>query len=506
MQGRALVLVVALVGAGLIGCRAHEQETGTGPAQVAPAQVTGTGAWTVPTDVANAGNNPSQADYYDFAWQTFIALNWPAVAPSSTSNPGQPDTQQALGATASAGVFIPAVWQTYRDLGSTMLAGGADPGTWGSVPFEKVPAGCTPIPAGAVAPGFQPLVLDMVSKFDSANPDFIGQDDLNEASGNPLIDQSGWYVVFDVRLNQSEYTFIQQNGYYDAVNQINAFKAPNTGIQPFPRTGQESSFNPPLPSYAQFGALEVKTSWRVLDPAKDDLSRYYTQVGYFLQPDGTTCEGPATFGLVGLHILRLTPTTPSTWYWATFEQVDNTQVPSGSQLKPSFAAPGTVDGQCEAANLNQPPAAVSGNIPWNGTNTPVDVCRVFPISSAVQAANQKWQGQSPVQGTVWQYYQLIETINPSVQGGPAFSFPNNTTATVNTNAMANVTMETYSQGTTTAPDSCMTCHAGGQPLGAPQPLTSTNQIFTFVLENADSSDTTLQVKRPLPPAMRRSGR
>lgn len=494
MKWRALALVAV---AGLIGCRAQEQKTGDespAPAPAAAAQSSGTGAWTVPVDVANAGNNPSQNDWYDLAWQTFIALNWPAVAPSSTSNPGQPNTAQTLG-TSSAGAFIPTVWLTYRDLGSTMLANGADPGTWGSVPFEPVPQGCKPVQSGTVAAGFQPMVLDRVSKFDSTVNDFIEQDDINEASGNPLIDQLGRYVVYDVRLSQSEYTYIQQNGYYDAVNQINAFQAPNTGIQPFPKTGQETSFNPPLPSYAQFGALEVKASWRVLDPTKDDVSRFYTQTGYFLQPDGTTCEGPALFGLVGLHILRLTPTTPSTWYWASFEQVDNTQVPSGSSFKPSFAEPGTVDGDCDSATYNQAPAAVTGNIPWTSTNTPVDVCRVFAIGSAVQAANQKWQGQSPVQGTVWQYYQLVDTINPSVQGGPSFSFPNNTTATVNTNTMANTTLETYSQGTTAQPGSCMDCHAYGQPLGAPSPLTSANQIFTFVLQNAGSSNADLQVKR-----------
>jgi hypothetical protein len=487
--------VALLIAVSLAGCRAKEPDTGDAtPRPEVETEAATSGAWTVPVDVANAGNNPSQTDWYNLAWQTFIALNWPAVAPSTTSNPGQPDTTQSLGASAS-GALIPTVWMTYRDLGNTMLPNGADPGTWGSVPFEPVPSGCQPIQSGSVAPGFQPMILDMVSKFDLDNPNFIEQDDINEASGNPLIDQSGWYVAFDVHLNQAEYQYIQQNGYYDAANQINAFQPPNTGIQPFPRgDGQGfNNFNPPLPSYAQFGALEVKAAWRVLDPSKDDLSRYYTQVGYFLQPDGVTCEGPATFGLVGFHILRLTPTTPATWYWATFEQVDNTNPPNSS-ISPSFSKPNTPDGNCPATGVNQPPAQVTGNIPWNDTNTPVDVCRVFAIDSAVQAINQQYQGQGPVQNTVWQYYQLVQTINPSVQGGPSFSFPNNTTATVNTNAMANVTLETYSQGTTSSPDSCMSCHAFGQPLGAPSPLTSTNQIFTFVLQNAGSADPSVKTK------------
>lgn len=499
MRWRVPVLLVVLVPCTLAGC-GRKAEKPEELAEAPPAQAAATGAWTVPVDVTNP-SNPTQDDWYDLAWQTFVALNWPAVAPSPTSNPGQPNTALPLGASAGTGARIPTVWATYRDLGSTMLKGAVNPGSWGSVPFEPVPPGCQPLKDG-VAPGFQPMVLDMASKFDSAVADFIEQDDINEASGNPLIDQLGRYVIYDVRLNQAEYTYIQQNGYYDAVNQINAFQ-PGGSFAALPRDGQ--GFDPPLPSYAQFGALEVKAAWRVLDPAKDDFSRYYTQVGYFLQPDGVTCEGPTVFGLVGFHILRLTPTTPSTWYWATFEQVDNTMVPAGSSFNPSFAEPGTVDGQCDAADYNQPPAQVTGNIPWTDTNTPVDVCRVFALGSDIAAANQRWQGKAPVQGTVWQNYQLVGTINPSVAGGPTFSFPNNTTATVNTNALANTTLETYSQGTVSAPVSCMSCHGFGQPLGAPQPLTSTNQIFTFVLQNADSSNPSLKVTRTLVTSPRKAG-
>jgi hypothetical protein len=35
--------------------------------------------------------------------------------------------------------------------------------------------------------------------------------------------------------------------------------------------------------------------------------------------------------------------------------------------------------------------------------------------------------------------------------------------------------------------SCLTCHGYGQPDRAPQPLAGTNQIFTFILSNADTA-------------------
>jgi hypothetical protein len=40
-----------------------------------------------------------------------------------------------------------------------------------------------------------------------------------------LIAQNGWYVTYDIRLAQSEYTFIQQNGYYNGNTQAAAEKA-----------------------------------------------------------------------------------------------------------------------------------------------------------------------------------------------------------------------------------------------------------------------------------------
>jgi hypothetical protein len=252
-----------------------------------------------------------------------------------------------------------------------------------------------------------------------------------------------------------------------------------------------------LPPLAQFGALEVKAAWRVLDPANDKaiIPRYYTQTGYFLQQDGTTCQGPALFGLIGLHILRLTPTTPATWFWSTFEQVDNVTAPPGG-APATLAAANTPNGSC-TSQYNIAPSVPGGNIPWTGTNTPVNVCQVTNIASTVQQINTTWQGN--LAGTVWVNYQLIDTINPSVPGGPAYPIHISAT-TVNTNIMANTTMETYLQGIGAGKgQSCMDCHSfatpqcGAQGCSATNP--SNNQIFTFLLANADTPPSATAVKR-----------
>ncbi len=435
-------------------------------------------SWIVPQDVKPSnGTSPSQTDWSNFAWQTFVALDWPSATPGSASGiAGLPNTQLAVGASSSNAAMIPTVWLTFRSESNTMLAEAQNPGSWSNNPLP-VPSGCSALSApNPISPGFQPMVLNMTSKTGAG----IGNKD--EASGPPLIGQSGWFVTYDIRLDQSEYTYIQQNGYYNAVTQQNAEKN-NGQLVGLPQTGKEAMFNPPLPALAQFGALEVKAAWRVLDPVKDKaiIPRYYTQGGYFLQQDGT-CEGQALFGLIGLHILRLTPTTPATWFWATFEQVDNVTPPPSGASPATLAAANTPNGNCGTGQYNQAPSGFppNQNIPWDSSNPPVNVCQVTNVSSSVQQVNQNWQ--SNLAGTVWQNYQLIDTINPSVQGGPTYSIPISN-ANVNTNILANTAMETYVQGSGPGNgQSCMDCHAYATPQGATQ--NSTNQVFTFLLSNA----------------------
>ena len=492
-----VVAVAALIAGGCTGKSSTESTTsaGAGSSGSLPPQ-----SWVVPVDVSaspgpSQSPSPTQADWYNFGWQTFVALNWPSVTPPPNAGGivGLPDTSLAIGAAGSNQALIPTVWLTYRSVANTMLAKGADPGAWSSN-AGTLPATCSASPGPyPVAPGFQPMVLDMVSKFGP-----LPTSDILEASGPPLVDQEGWYVTYDIRLNQSEYTYIQQNKYYDAAVQIAAEKQSGK-LNPFPRTGTETMFPSPLPSAAQFGALEVKSAWRVLDPRRDQaiIPRYYTQAGYFLQPDGQTCSGPSLFGLIGLHILRLTPTTPATWYWASFEQVDNvtappaSPAPSASPPSATLAQAGTPNGKCNPPSppYNTGPSPVpTGNIPWSGTNTPTPVCRVTPISAAIAAVNNSWRAQ--LAGTVWANYEMIGTVNPAVQNqpSPVPTIPISSAA-VNTDILANTTMETYVQGVGAGNgQSCMDCHS----FAAPQPMdngptSGTNQIFTFLLQNADTS-------------------
>ena len=401
----------------------------------------------------------------------------PAATPAGGGRNGQPDASSTIGATAPNGAFVPTVWATYRDVDTIMLNNGTDPGAEYSQPV-KIPSNCMPIGSNPVAPGFQPMFING-STFTSAT---IVKDYINQATNNPLVDQKGWYTLTNIRVDESEYSYIHQNAYYLGQNQVNAYNK-NGQLQAFPRTGKEAGYK--LPPYAQYGALEIKSAWRILDKTTDAaiIPRYYTQWGYFMQPDGTTCQGPALFGLIGLHILRLTPSTGGTWFWASFEQHDNTEPPNG--IPATLAAPNTPNGNC-TASYNQGPAQVTGNIPWNNTNTPDNICQVTEIPADVKASNDKWHKN--IGGTVWQYYDMVNTLNPCPSGASTcYTFPpiSDTSNEVNTNIFANTAIESYFQN-----HSCLDCHGSAAGNGVPTPLTGTNQIFTFVLLNAYYPQTT----------------
>lgn len=425
--------------------------------------------------------SPTQKDWLNFGWENFVALDWPALSPNSQGVMGQPDTNSKIGTTAANGALVPAVWNTFRDVSTLMLANGADPGATYNQPVT-IASSCSASGSGSpVAPGFQPLYINNSNSIQAVLP----LNYTNEAFTGPLVAQNGWYTLKQVFVAPSEYAYIQGNACYVGQNQVNAYNGSSKSLAAFPTTAQGMN----LPRWAQYGALEVKATWRVLDQSdKAVTSRYYTQWGYFMQSDGKTCQGPTLFGLIGLHILRLIPSTGATWFWASFEQVDNTMPPHG--IPPTLAAPNTPNGNCPSTptppqNYNLAPTAIAqgANINWNGSNPKDNICQVTQIPPEVQAVNKSWQSQ--LTGTVWQYYQMVNTINPCAAGAATCYFfpPVPFCANINVGTFYNTAIESYVQ----APGAtCMGCHGSAVGVGGPSSsqLTGTNQIFTFVLKNA----------------------
>jgi hypothetical protein len=439
-------------------------------------------SWQVPVEVYDT----TQVDYAILGWQSFIALSWPA----DTVYRGKPDT------TKSIGQGSPLVWETFRLKEETFFEDTlVNPGPWNASTINGKPRR-----SFATKNMFR-----LAKSFDTIPQDLQGGE-FNEAGTNaPLIDQQGNYVVYEIAINESEYTYIFNHRYYNGIVQQQQIHShtftnpPKCDTPPLVRQGDSlyyqiaPSFSAMgLPFFAQYGATEIKASWRVLPanmpPAQ--MQRYYHRPAVIAVPNGYIT---AEVGLVGLHILRLSYLTRNTWYWATFEQVDNVTVPSGAAFTPSFnpgGNPSYPNGYACTGTGPCPPATITDSLP--AFPSPVNVSRVTPIPAYVDSLNAIYQ--TLLAGTVWQYYQMVGVVNPSVgtDGSYELPYPANTGVFTNVNFMSNVTLETYAQETSFGNpfSNCVSCHSFGIPqYDTAYPADKVyayqnSQIFTFLLGDA----------------------
>ena len=98
----SVLAILAVVG---WSCRAKLDSSAPSAPQAFPPV-----ASSLPPDFPNGASNATLQQAATFAWQEFIALNWPAV--NQTGGPNQrdmPDTTKFFGDQS-----VPLVWQTYR--------------------------------------------------------------------------------------------------------------------------------------------------------------------------------------------------------------------------------------------------------------------------------------------------------------------------------------------------------------------------------------------------------
>ncbi|UPK39875.1 hypothetical protein IVB18_23185 [Bradyrhizobium sp. 186] len=263
-----------------------------------------------------------QSPFDNMAWQMFVALNWAAdsvkqPAPQGLTQPGR------------------RVWQTYPKVSSL----------FGNAP---VIAGCT-----------QALALPIfhIGSNGQGQPMPNNEEYLQAATNKPLIDINGNWTLFERRVNEVEAQYLRAPGGQKL--QTLTTKAGQLNFIKHNRGGAEFTSSATVPDGAN-GAIEIKASWRIHDPAKDDPARFFTQ-NILLAVSGDLVRGGRPFcrsvrvGLVGMHILernpldKINPALRPQWIWATFEHVDNA---------PLAAAPCNVADGCgtdKATNwINQP--------------------------------------------------------------------------------------------------------------------------------------------------------
>lgn len=409
----------------------------------------------------------SQSPFDNMSWQMFVALNWAA---------GSPPPLPPKGLTGSG----TRVWQTWPRVESVFGNG-------------KVMPKCAP--AG--------LPVLVVASKGSGVPSPKNQEYLQASTSLPIIDVNGNWTIYERRMNTREAGYIKAPNNQPSQN-LNTLK----GQQAFVAAGQQVAF--PTSAITQTGAtgaMEIKASWRILDPTKgDDLSRYFTmaaqlQVAGDLVTGGKPICQKVTVGLVGMHILQRNPTNPvnkqllDQWIWSTFEHVDNVPTaekacdPTGATSCSTFDqptcgaaaldpkvkrysyydpnAPTTTTNLAPTPSQGNPPFAWSPKPPYAGQyrtsagGTSPQAVRCWQVYHLTQSLNTAWQTQLAAVPSVFQNYMLVGTQwGAHVEPLRGFDMPGNAVPGL----LSNMTLETYIQNNTKVvnnqgPGSCISCHA-----------------------------------------------
>jgi hypothetical protein len=300
----------------------------------------------LPSDIAGGATKAMLQQAAAFAWQEFIALNWPAMA-------GQrdvADTSQKFG--ANAGGFFgaqprnPLVWQTFRgkvEIFNTVMdhpGSYVPPGYDGKLQdlgyntppsyFYGTTMGSRPVPAcpGQAAP---------------ASPAWINLDETTEIglaqmfAGGPVIQDSAnsspQLIRYAVKANHVEYEYIAApNNQYYLPSNVNGPAGNNN------KAYNQSPPVAPTPPFISFptGTIEIKSAWRPLNNY-DQPTRFHVQTARFYEKKGgpnhnLPCYFEQQWGLIALHIIQKTPTAPA-FIYATFEQADNIRQPNATPVE-----------------------------------------------------------------------------------------------------------------------------------------------------------------------------
>ena len=325
-----------------------------------------------------------------FAWDTFLAINKPTTDGTGT------------------------LWENYKEAFDIFLPNAETPTAWGK-PSPGNQTVCDTINSNH-------KILRTTSKVSPLITE------TNQAVGGVLIDKNSNLVHYEVYMNKPMFEYVLENQFYNALKQA----------------GSQIKF--------PTGSMELKASWRILDPEKDDTSRYYTSKAIVYIPASDSIQNDSfpkivkskieycseqLVGLVGLHIVYKTPSNPN-FVWMTFEQNDNIETAATKKagITPSFYDASKAIDSCEDNSRQRDcPKQIM-----------TQVTRQNPIPDWVKKANKDYQEKLHTKKSVWEHYQLIgvqwPTDNTKV-GNPILQ------------NLANSSMETFNQ----TASSCIGCHA-----------------------------------------------
>ncbi len=308
----------------------------------------------VPTDIPGGAQGASIQAAAAFAWQEFIALNWPAVPQTGQLNTRDtPDPTCGFDDQSSRCKSRPLVWQTYRNKVETFVGAFAQfpapnptpPGYTTTPPsygYDARPdppyiyTNGVPSPCPQQSPNVptawvnldetDQITLDAM--FAGAAPATVPPSSGHQPNSQPQL------IRFLAKANRTQYTYLAANGWL------------SPGVPPVGATAQyvlQHVGDPPPgdPTNVSFpnGTIEIKTGWRLLTKTEEASGRWQTAtVRYYENAATIPCWRQDTFGMTALHIIQKTPTAPY-FIYATFEQADNILTTDGKAVENDDGSP-----------------------------------------------------------------------------------------------------------------------------------------------------------------------
>ena len=406
-----------------------------------PCSVNLTAGFNVPHDLPA---NASLTDLECFAWQSFVALNWPAVTQNFQPNTrGVPDQTQNFGASgnnnfASSGGNL--VWETYKHKVELFPASGVPAASYDTKPNYVYSVNVT-VPSGVNAGQFNNL--DEGTQI-GQNYIFFPSNPPNPSSpGGKIAPNSDVQILFEARANRVEYNYVVSNQYYNAntaataaANTVKYLTTPsNPPTNPFISfpAGDMSQSDPSFE-----GTIETKAAWRMLTQAEIASGRYHTAtVVYYTGTDNAPVAQNATFGLLALHIIHKTKNYPY-FIFATFEQEEalklETGNPTGLYTITTYPSVSYLNNAGQQVPPPAPPPmfpngilpAAAGLPPtFAGPTTASQYTPALPVTKQVNdAVRAQIVSQNPA--SVWQYYKLlgVQSVPSSDTSSPYFYLAN----------------------------------------------------------------------------------
>jgi hypothetical protein len=277
-----------------------------------------------------------------FAWQEFIAVNWPAKEQHGRLN--DRDTPSATCKFSDPNCNGPTVWETFRGKVETFPGRGNPPGynnrdVHGGFGYDRKPVyryaadvpACDPSQEGEPTPWVNVDETDQIA-LDNMFAGVV-PDDASPGNSAPKL------IRFLAKSNRTLYDYVAKNSSpTDKANQwwasipthvVAKTKEFLATVMASPPAGSSKMVSLP------FGTVEIKAGWRPLSDTEAASGRFHMRPVRFYENNGSAtdfCWRNATWGLVALHIIQKTPSAPH-FIYATFEQADNILTAKGRPVE-----------------------------------------------------------------------------------------------------------------------------------------------------------------------------